>query len=96
MPKYPSEIFGYPYYNRSEEAGKARENHWCPFVDKKCYKQSRLVEIPFGVCSTHINGEDVAVCPRRFLDKNRIFWDIALHHFGSANDILVFSEVRLP
>ena len=96
MPKYPSEIFGHPYFNRSEEAEKARENHWCPFVDQECYKQSRLVEIPFGVCSAHINGEDVAVCPRRFLDKNTIFGDIALHHFGSVNDILVFSEVRLP
>lgn len=96
MPKYPSEIFGYPYYNRSDEAEKARVNQWCPFVDKKCYKQSRLVESAFGVCSTHFNGEEVAVCPRRFLDKNRVFWDIALHHFGSVNDILVFSEVRLP
>ena len=96
MSKYPSEIFGYPYYNRSEEAEKVRGNRWCPFVDKKCYKQSRLVEFPFGVCSTHFNGEDIAVCPRRFLDKSRIFWDIALHHFGSVNDILVFSEVRLP
>jgi hypothetical protein len=95
MPKYPSEIFGYPYYNRNEEAEKARENYWCPFVDQECYKQSRLVEIPFGVCSAHFNGEDVAVCPRRFLDKNRIFGDIALHHFGSVNNILVFSEVHL-
>jgi hypothetical protein len=94
--KYPSEIFGYPHYNRSEEAQRARGNHWCPFVDKKCYKQSRLVDFPFGVCSTHFNKEDVAVCPRRFLDKNRTFLDLALHYFGSVNDILVFSEVHLP
>ncbi len=96
MHKFPSDIFGYPYYNRGEKAEKTRTTHSCPFVDKKCYKQSRLVSIPFGVCSVHYHDEDIAVCPRRFLDEGKIFYDLALTHFSSIDNILVFSEVRLP
>ena len=95
MSKYPSEIFGFPFYNNSPEAAQTRANYLCPFVDKKCYKQSRLIDFPFGVCSVHINDDDIAVCPRRFLDQNKIFREIALHHFGSINNILIFSEVHL-
>lgn len=95
MAKYPSEIFGYPHSNTSSKAVEAREKHWCPFVDKVCYKQSRLIDYPFGVCSAHVNDDEVALCPRRFLDGHTVFTDIAQHHFKTINDILVFSEIRL-
>jgi hypothetical protein len=95
MAKYPSEIFGYPRSNTSSKAVEARERHWCPFVDKVCYKQSRLIDYPFGVCSAHVNDDEVALCPRRFLDGHTVFTDIAQHHFKTINDILVFSEIRL-
>ncbi|MFQ5851510.1 MAG: NotI family restriction endonuclease [Candidatus Binatia bacterium] len=95
MAKYPSEIFGYPHSNTSSKAEQVRAEHWCPFVDKVCYKQSRLIDYPFGVCSAHVNDDEVAVCPRRFLDGHTIFTDIAQHHFKTINDILVFSEIRL-
>lgn len=62
-----------------------------------CYKQSRLTNgIPFGVCSAFHGGEHVALCPRRFLQNRTVFSDIAIHHFGSTNDLLLFSEVKLP
>lgn len=95
MVKYPSEIFGHPHSARSRQAGEDRAKHWCPFVDKACYKQSRLISIPFGVCSAHVNGKEIALCPRRFLDDNAVFFDIAQHHFKTTHDILVFSEVPL-
>lgn len=96
MSKYPSEIFGHPYYSTTDQANKDRANHRCPFVDKTCYKQSRLIKYPFGVCSAHTGDAEIALCPRRFLDRHSVFADIAQHHFKTTNDILVFSEVRLP
>jgi hypothetical protein len=95
MAKYPSEIFGHPYYATTEKAATDRSKHWCPFVDKICYKQSRLISYPFGVCSAHVGGNEVALCPRRFLDDHSIFTDIAQHHFKTTNNILVFSEIKL-
>src|SRR3990172_13204371 len=95
MAKYPSEIFGYPRSNTTSKAVEAREKHWCPFVDKVCYKQSRLIDYPFGVCSAHVNDDEVALCPRRFLDGHTVFTDIAQYHFNTVNDILVFPEIRL-
>lgn len=94
-PKYPSEIFGYPYLNTTAKAKEARAKHWCPFVDKVCYKQSRLINYPFGVCTAHANGQEIALCPRRFLDGHTVFTDIAQHQFHTISDILVFSEVGL-
>jgi hypothetical protein len=47
----PSEIFGYPIGNQSDEAKNVRERYWCPFADKACNKGSRLIDFPFGVCS---------------------------------------------
>ncbi len=95
MAKYPSEVFGYPYSNKTKTASDIKAKHWCPFVDKVCYKQSRLITYPFGVCSAHVNGNEVALCPRRFLDDHTVFTDIAQYHFKTVNDILVFSEIRL-
>ena len=95
MAKYPSEIFGHPYFATNQKATQDRERHWCPFVDKKCYKQSRPISYPFGVCSAHIQGKDIAVCPRRFLDQWNVFKDIAQHHFKSTHDLLLFPEIGL-
>ncbi len=94
-PKFPSEVFGYPYFDHSTKAEEARAKHLCPFVDKVCYKQSRLIDFPFGVCTAHVNDDEVALCPRRFLDRDAIFTDIARHHFNTIANILVFSEIRL-
>lgn len=96
MPKYPSEVFGHPVTATDAKAAADRTRHWCPFVDKVCYKQSRLTSIPFGVCSAHVQGDEIALCPRRFLDQSSVFFDIAQHHFKTTHDILVFSEVGLP
>lgn len=95
MSKYPSEIFGYYWKNTSKDATAARHKYFCPFVNKACYKKSRLISYPFGVCTAHVDKEDIALCPRRFLDSGTVFRDIAKAHFGTTNNILIFSEVGL-
>lgn len=95
MSKYPSEIFGYYWKDNSKEASAVRQKHFCPFVGKECYKKSRLVSYPFGVCTAHVDEKDIALCPRRFLDRGTVFRDIAKAHFGTINNILIFSEVGL-
>ena len=95
MKKYPSEIFGYHWKNKSIEANTNRKKYLCPFHSSKCFKQSRLIDIPFGVCTAHYDDAELALCPRRFLENNTVFRDIAKHHFQSLNNILIFSEVGL-
>lgn len=93
--RYPAEVFGFPVQNKSAKAEAVRQRHYCPFVNEPCNKQSRLISYPMGVCSAHVNGHAVAICPRRFLEGQTVFRDIALDYFGSTNDLLLFSEVRL-
>jgi hypothetical protein len=95
MAKYPSEVFGYYWKDNSIEARSAKKNYHCPFHDSRCYKKSRLLDYPFGVCTAHTDGKEIALCPRRFLERGIIFRDIAKVHFGSIHNILVFSEVGL-
>jgi len=48
-----------------------------------------------GVCSVVYGENIVAVCPRRFLQDNTVFKDIADHYFQTRNDLVVFSEIGL-
>lgn len=48
-----------------------------------------------GVCSVQYGDQTVALCPRRFLQDNSVFMDIADHYFNTRNDLLIFSEVGL-
>jgi len=99
----PAEIFGYPTGNRSDAAQDARQQYWCPFREEPCIKKSRLIKFPFGVCSVEYDGGGVrAICPHRFEERgsiagvSRVLEDIAGHYFGSTDNTVVFSEVRLP
>jgi hypothetical protein len=92
---YPAEVFGYPVEIRSTKAEDCRRQHRCPFVDDVCTKQSRLLSYPMGICSVYVSGSVMAICPRRFLENQTVFRDIALDYFGSTSDLLLFSEVKL-
>jgi hypothetical protein len=96
MAKYPSEIFGYYWKDASKDAQSARRKHHCPFHNSGCFKKSRLVAFPFGVCTAHTDDKEIALCPRRFFEDGIVLRDIAKTHFGSINNIVVFSEVGLP
>ena len=98
----PGEIFGYPPLNRSETAELTRSRHLCPFLGNTCDKKSRLIDIPFGVCSIEHGGDIKAICPRRFEERDEtvgislVLRNIALHYFESTDNIVVFPEVSLP
>ena len=49
-----------------------------------------------GVCSVQYGEQVVALSPRRFLQDNAVFYDIADHCFGGLNDLLLFEEVSIP
>lgn len=97
----PAEIFGYPVENQSAAAQDARQKHWCPFLEERCKKKSRLIDFPFGVCSVEYDGIRT-ICPHRFEERGatagvaRVLEDIAVHYFGNTDNTVVFSEVRLP
>jgi hypothetical protein len=93
-PRGPAEVFGYPVDDDSEQAQLDRKEHRCPFLGQTCWKQSRLIDYPFGVCSVDYNGETIATCPSRFRQDERVFKDIADHYFGTRHDLIPFSEVR--
>lgn len=48
-----------------------------------------------GVCSVQYGHEVIALCPRRFLQDNIVFKDIADHHFNTKDNLLIFSEIGL-
>jgi len=96
MQKHPAEVFGYPIDDRSSAAQSSRDRHWCPFVNKHCDKKTRLLPYPMGVCSVRYGDSIIALSPQRFLQDRTVFLDIADHHFGARNDILLFEEVSVP
>jgi hypothetical protein len=95
MPKGPAEIFGYSLEGTSSQGEEIQKRHWCPFLDQMCWKRSRRVSYPFGVCSVRHNEETVAVCPSRFWQNRKVFKQVAEHHFGSLNNLLLFEEINL-
>ena len=94
--KYPAEVFGHPVDMHLKQAESDRARYWCPFMNEPCDKQSRLVDYPMGVCSVQYGDDVVALSPRRFLQDNTVFYDIADHHFGSRHDLLLFEELSVP
>ena len=93
-PNGPAEIFGYALHDSSEEARAHREAHLCPFTEKTCWKQSRELDVPFGICTVRYQDELTATCPSRFLENKRVFRDIAQLHFASADNLMEYSEVQ--
>ena len=98
----PSEIFGYPLANRSAVSQQVRQQHQCPFRNVPCDKKSRLLDVPFGVCSVRTRAGMHVICPRRFDEEGslagvpRVLEDVAKHYFGDTDNIVVFAETRLP
>lgn len=98
----PAEIFGYLIDDNTDVAADARQQHWCPFQGSVCTKTSRLLDIPFGVCSVRSGEAVYSVCSPRFEEPGRsaktpfILEDIALHYFGDQDNIVTFPGVSLP
>ena len=95
MVKLPAEIFGYPTEMKNDEIKKVRTTFGCPFLHKKCTKQSRLIKYPMGVCSVIYGKDIIALCPKRFLQEDTVFQNIADHYFKTRDNLMIFSEIGL-
>lgn len=91
----PNEFFTFPKENQEDRAKNACKNHFCRFLDDQCDKQSRTISYPMGVCSVHHGGQKAIICPHRFLENNLVFEQISQEIFGTSNNILLFSEVKI-
>lgn len=88
-----SEIFGYDVDDISDTAKAARQSKHCPFRNTPCTKSSKID--PIGVCSLSDGKTAAALCPVRFLEKDKIFIDAAEIAFGEHASFGVFPEVRI-
>jgi hypothetical protein len=91
----PNEIFGYPVEKQTKLAKQNNKKYFCRFLNTKCDKQSRTIPYPMGVCSVNHSNTKPIICPHRFLENKLVFHDVAKNAFGSANNVLLFSEVKL-
>src|SRR3990167_11363646 len=91
----PNEIFSYPIEDKSEEARKAVREYYCRFLEGKCDKQSRTINYPMGVCSLNHSRTKPIICPHRFLENNLVFKNACGSAFGTINNVLLFSDVKL-
>jgi hypothetical protein len=90
-----NEIFTFPKENQTELAKSAIKNHFCRFLEARCNKQSRTIPYPMGVCSIlHQNYKSI-ICPHRFLENNLVFSQVCEEIWGSTNNTLLFSEVKV-
>jgi hypothetical protein len=97
MIKRPAEIFGYPTDVMNRKAKTARGTCICPFINGTCEKKSRLINNkPMGICSVRYGDQTVIICPKRFLENEKVFKDTATHYFGDYDNLLLFSEAGLP
>lgn len=88
------EIFGQPVDSINIDM-ISESQYNCPFINKKCVKQSRTIDYPMGVCCVYFQNSEIIICPERFKENNKVFRNVANKFFGSANNTIVFSEVKL-
>lgn len=91
----PNEIFTFPTNKKTDESINNQNNHFCRFTGKKCDKRSGLIQYPMGVCSVNRSDKRPIICPHRFLEDNLVFKNICMDAFGTLDNILLFSEVKL-
>lgn len=94
-----AEIFGRPIEHYIDNPKLMQEiearGFISPFTQKKHKKQTRLLKIPMGVDSVYWKGEPVIINPNRFLQDEIIFADVAKKIWGSDENVISLSEVRL-
>ena len=99
--KYPTELFGYPFTDNSQDAIKALDNQFCPYLNGECKKPRKSEpHIKMGVCSVGYKGEflknpiPVIVCPHRF-ETDYIFQTIQKHYFPTWKNVEWVKEVSI-
>jgi len=90
----PAEIFGFPPSNKTNLAKIHRKQYLCPFIERKCTKQTRLLNYPLGICSAWHKGAPRIICPQRFYYDGYQLLKFISKDFLGDNFSLV-SEVKL-
>ena len=88
-----AEVFGYAIEDESEKAKTARKDEYCPYRKTACTKSSKIH--PLGICSFTDGQFATAVCPYRFLEKDRIFLDAARIAFGEGKKFVPVPEISI-
>jgi hypothetical protein len=99
--KYPTEVFGYPYSNRSGKAQEAFDSQYCPFLKSECKKPRKSQpHIKVGICSvgykgTHLSSfQPIIICPHRLISQT-IFRKVAIDFLGTFEKIRWANEVSM-
>jgi hypothetical protein len=102
MVNHALEVFGYFINDLSSEACWIRQKHWCPFTESTCDRTSLSIDYPLGICTVLHDRYVYAICPHRFEGSGTIekiplvLENILLHYFGSINNLVTFSNIKLP
>lgn len=88
-----AEVFGYSSDDHSPQAKEGRDRKWCKFLGAPCCKSSR--KDPLGICSFSDGVFAGTVCPNRFVEGDRIFFDVARAAFGSGSRVAIVPELRI-
>ncbi|MCU0447901.1 MAG: hypothetical protein MUE85_23625 [Microscillaceae bacterium] len=99
--KIPTEIFGHPYNDHSNEAIEDLNKQYCPFLKSECKKPRKSEpHIKIGACSVGYKGDflpssvPVIICPHRF-ETDYIFQTLQELYFSESNDIKWAREVSI-
>lgn len=76
LKKFPSEVFGYAYTDKSETAKDSINRQYCHYVGGECKKPRKSEpHIKTGICSVGYKGafkneySPVIICPHRFMER---------------------------
>ncbi|MDR2169689.1 MAG: hypothetical protein LBP59_06070 [Planctomycetaceae bacterium] len=101
LKKQPSEIFGNPYLEGTNELKDEIQQQYCPFIKGTCVKPRKSEpHIKVGICSLgykcdFIDGfEPVIICPQRF-KENIMFDTIRKKYLSCWTNIEWISEVNI-
>ncbi|HNC49080.1 MAG TPA: NotI family restriction endonuclease [bacterium] len=96
-----SELYSYNTADDEVKWKNVIEKQYCPFISRKCLKNRKSdAKQSIGSCSIQYGKESdtIIVCPFRFLERNKIFFDsihlLRLHEPG--NELHVINEFSIP
>lgn len=99
--RYPIEIFGHVYNDKTNKAREDWKNQFCPYLGRECTKPRKSEShIKVGICSLGYQGsfldhfEPVIVCPFRFLESI-VFDSIHEKFFPEWNNYKWVKEVNM-
>lgn len=98
---HPTEIFGYPFTNHSDDARSALNQQFCPFLENECKKPRKSEpHIKIGICSAGFKGSflertvPVILCPHRF-ETDYVFQTIRQQYVPNWKQVRWAKEVNL-